>query len=156
MLIVKGDNTTNASTVVTRSWALPPLAVFPLRSSNCVSQCTSRAWDYEAWNELPISTIPLWCTLIWEARHQLRDAPESEEIPKVAERQELQTLVGNKRNKLWIWTAVNSFASWIFGPCDRWAQCCPLQVIVEFCQMLAIFLLSCLDERRTGLQITLA
>ena len=37
-----------------------------------------------------------------KAQHQLRDAPKSEEIPKVAERQKLQTLVGNKRNKLWI------------------------------------------------------
>jgi hypothetical protein len=121
--------------------ALPPLAVFPLRSSNCVSKCTSTAWDYEASNELPNSTIPLWCTLIPEARHQLGEAPESEKIPEVTELQELQTFGGNKRNKLWIETAVNSLASWNFCLGYRRPQCRHLQVVVESCQMLAMFVL---------------
>ncbi|MBD1825968.1 hypothetical protein NDI47_23985 [Microcoleus vaginatus GB1-A2] len=68
----------------------------------------------------------------------------------------MHTFVGNNRNKLWIWAAVNSFASWNFCLGDRRSQCCHLQVVVEFCQKLAMFLLSCLDERRTDLQITLA
>jgi len=120
---------------------LPPLAVFPLRSSNCVSKWTSTAWDYEASNELPRATIPLSCTLIPEAGHPLGDVPESEEIPEVTELQELQTCVGNKRNKLWIWTAVYSLASWNFCLGDRPPQCRHLQVVVESCQMLAMFLL---------------
>jgi len=69
------------------------------------------------------------------------DAPESEEIPEVTEINELQTFVGNKRNKLWIWTAVNSLASWNFCLGDRPPQCRHLQVVVESCQMLAMFLL---------------
>ncbi len=34
------------------------------------------------------------------------DAPKVSEIPEIAEIDELQTFVG-KKNKLWIWTAVN-------------------------------------------------
>ena len=32
------------------------------------------------------------------------DAPEGEEIPEVTEIDELQTFIGNKKNKVWVWT----------------------------------------------------
>ena len=58
------------------------------------------------------------------AGHQLNDTPESEEIPEVTDLDELQTFVGNKRHKLWIWTAVNHFQAgilaWVIG--DRSAE----------------------------------
>lgn len=42
-----------------------------------------------------------------EAGLEFTDAPEDEEIPESTELEELQTFVGNKRNKVWLWTAVN-------------------------------------------------
>ncbi len=67
------------------------------------------------------TTVSQW---IREAGHPLRDAPESEEIPEVTDLDELQTFVGNKRNKLWIWTAVNhkqaGILAWVIG--ERSAQ----------------------------------
>jgi IS1 family transposase len=61
---------------------------------------------------------------IREAGHQLPDAPEAEEIPEITDLDELQTFVGNKRNKLWIWTAVNhkqaGILAWVIG--DRSAE----------------------------------
>jgi insertion element IS1 protein InsB len=54
-----------------------------------------------------------------ETGHRLRDAPEAEEIPEVTDLDELQTFVGNKANKFWIWTAVNHFQAgilaWVMG-----------------------------------------
>jgi len=61
---------------------------------------------------------------IREVGHQLPDAPEAEEIPEVTDLDELQTFVGNKRNKRWIWTAVNhkqaGILAWVIG--DRSAE----------------------------------
>ncbi len=37
----------------------------------------------------------------------LADAPASHQIPEVTELDELQTFVGAKQNKVWLWTAVN-------------------------------------------------
>lgn len=62
--------------------------------------------------EIHHTTVMHW---IREAGHQMKDAPESEEIPEITDLDELQTFIGSKRNKLWIWTAVNSLASWNFG-----------------------------------------
>jgi len=66
-----------------------------------------------------------------DAGHQLRDAPESEEIPEVADLDELQTavllafksqeqaaanaFVGNERNKMWKWICSQSLAIWNSG-----------------------------------------
>lgn len=44
----------------------------------------------------------------------LTDAPESSEIPKVTQVDELETFVG-KKNKLWLWTAVNKAAAGVFA-----------------------------------------
>lgn len=50
---------------------------------------------------------------------KLPDAPEEGEIPQVTEIDELQTFVGNKKNKVWIWTVVNHWKPgillWING-----------------------------------------
>jgi len=56
---------------------------------------------------------------IRSAGHQLPDAPEAEEIPEISDLDELQTFVGSKCNKLWIWTAVNhkqaGILAWVIG-----------------------------------------
>ncbi|KAM3101273.1 IS1 family transposase [Phormidesmis sp. 146-12] len=50
---------------------------------------------------------------------QLPDAPQESEIPEVGELDELETYVGFKKNKVWIWTAVNHFRAgilaWVVG-----------------------------------------
>ena len=50
------------------------------------------------------TTVMHW---IKEAGLSLPDAPEESEIPEITEIDELQTFIGNKRNKIWIWTVVN-------------------------------------------------
>ncbi|MBW4489465.1 MAG: IS1 family transposase [Trichocoleus desertorum ATA4-8-CV12] len=66
--------------------------------------------------EIHHTTIMHW---IREAGHPLRDAPEAEEIPEITDLDELQTFVGHKRHKLWIWTAVNhkraGILAWVIG-----------------------------------------
>ena len=81
--------------------------------------------------EIHHTTVMHW---IREAGHQLPDAPASEEIPEVTDLDELQTFVGKKRNKLWIWTAVNhkqaGILAWVIG--DRSAETFkPLWLIVK-------------------------
>lgn len=67
------------------------------------------------------TTIMNW---VREAGIGLPDAPEENEIPEIAEIDELQTFVGKKRNKVWIWTVVNHWRagilSWTIG--DRSSQ----------------------------------
>ena len=67
------------------------------------------------------NTIINW---VKQAGLNLPDAPESDEIPEIAELDELQTFVGSKKNKIWLWTAVNHGASgilaWVLG--DRSAE----------------------------------
>ncbi len=50
---------------------------------------------------------------------QLPDAPELDEIPEVGELDELETFVSSKKNKIWLWTAVNHFSegilAWVLG-----------------------------------------
>jgi insertion element IS1 protein InsB len=61
---------------------------------------------------------------IKEAGLNLPDAPEESEIPEITEIDELQTFIGNKRNKIWIWTVVNHWKPgivlWTIG--DRSSQ----------------------------------
>jgi len=45
----------------------------------------------------------------------LPDAYEPETIPNVGELDELETFVGKKKNKIWIWTAVDHFRAVILG-----------------------------------------
>ena len=42
-----------------------------------------------------------------EKGEKLPDDPQAEEIPEITEIDELQTFVGCKKNKFWIWTVVN-------------------------------------------------
>ena len=42
-----------------------------------------------------------------EKGKKLADEPQDEEIPEITEIDELQTFVGCKKNKFWIWTVVN-------------------------------------------------
>ena len=47
------------------------------------------------------------------------DAPSIEDISEVAELDELETFVGKKKNKIWLWTAVTHFRqgilAWVLG-----------------------------------------
>jgi len=51
--------------------------------------------------------------------HKVLDAPESEEISEITELDELQTFIDNKRNKVWIGSAVNHWKAgilaWVVG-----------------------------------------
>jgi IS1 family transposase len=55
---------------------------------------------------------------------RLPDTPVQSNIPEVTELDELQTFVRSKKNKIWLWTAVNHFTSgilaWVLG--DRSAE----------------------------------
>src|SRR4028119_910512 len=54
-----------------------------------------------------------------EAGLNLKDVPEVDEEPEITDLDELQTFVGNKRHKVWIWTAVNhkqaGILAWVIG-----------------------------------------
>ena len=54
--------------------------------------------------EIDHTTIMRW---VEEAGESLPDEPQDEEIPEITEIDELQTFVGSKKNKFWIWTVVN-------------------------------------------------
>jgi len=124
MGIVETGNATSASNVVGNSSNPPALGVTRMKSNSCVSRCISTGWDCAASNELAGFTIPLSSTGFEKLDIHASDAPESEEIPEVTDLDELQTFVGNKRNKLWIGCAVNhkqaGILAWVIG--DRSAQ----------------------------------
>ncbi len=64
-------------------------------------------WDLEQLllvTEIDHTTIMRW---VEEAGELLPDEPQDSEIPEITEIDELQTFVGNKKNKFWIWTVVN-------------------------------------------------
>ena len=54
--------------------------------------------------EINHTTIINW---VEEAGESLSDEPQNSEIPEITEIDELQTFVGNKKNRFWIWTVVN-------------------------------------------------
>jgi IS1 family transposase len=57
-----------------------------------------------------------------EKGEKLADEPQDEEIPEITEIDELQTFVGCKKNKFWIWTVVNHWTQgillWTVGDCE--------------------------------------
>ena len=59
---------------------------------------------------------------IREAGESLCDEPQDEEISEITEIDELQTFVGSKKNKYWVWTVVNHKKSgiilWTIGDCE--------------------------------------
>ena len=67
------------------------------------------------------NTIINW---VRQAGITLPDAPDSDEIPESTELDELQTFVGSKKNKIWLWTAVShgipGILAWVLG--DRSAE----------------------------------
>jgi hypothetical protein len=62
------------------------------------------------------NTIINWVSV---AGLSLPNAPKSDEIPEITELDELQTFVGAKKNKVWLWTAVNKkvagILAWVVG-----------------------------------------
>ena len=54
--------------------------------------------------EIDHTTIINW---VEEAGESLSDEPQDDEIPEITEIDELQTFVGNRKNRFWIWTVVN-------------------------------------------------
>ena len=50
------------------------------------------------------ATIINW---VKEKGETLSDEPQDEELPEITEIDELQTFVGCKKNKFWVWTVVN-------------------------------------------------
>ena len=60
--------------------------------------------------EIHHTTIMNW---IEESGMELPDTPEEDEVPQITEIDELQTFVGKKKNKVWIWTVVNHWRAGI-------------------------------------------
>jgi len=58
------------------------------------------------------TTILNW---IAQAGERLPDSHDPKEIPQVGEFDELETFVGKKQNKIWIWTVVDHFQPGILG-----------------------------------------
>ena len=58
------------------------------------------------------TTVITWVKQVGEL---LPDAYNPEEIPQVGELDELQTFVGSKKKKVWIWTVVDHFKPGILG-----------------------------------------
>ena len=54
--------------------------------------------------EIDHATIINW---VEEKGKMLSDEPQEEELPEITEIDELQTFVGCKKNKFWVWTVVN-------------------------------------------------
>ncbi|MDZ8188424.1 MAG: IS1 family transposase [Nostoc sp. ChiSLP02] len=54
-----------------------------------------------------------------EMGNTLPNSPEYNEIPEITQVDELETFVGKKKNKIWLWTAVNKHVSgviaWVLG-----------------------------------------
>lgn len=71
--------------------------------------------------EIHHTTVMHW---IREVATTLPDAPQVEEIPEITQLDELQTFVGSKQNKYWLWSAVNHWQpgilAWVIG--DRSAE----------------------------------
>lgn len=71
-------------------------------------------------SEIHHTTIMHW---VREAGLKLPDAPEEDEISEITEIDELQTFVGTKKNKVWIWTVVNHWQPgiilWTIGDRSR-------------------------------------
>lgn len=58
------------------------------------------------------TTIIYW---IKQMGNQLSDFEHQETVPQVGELDELETFVGSKKNKIWLWTVVNHFKPGILG-----------------------------------------
>jgi insertion element IS1 protein InsB len=58
------------------------------------------------------TTVITWIKAVGE---HLPDAYDPDEIPQGGELDELQTFVGSKKNKIWLWTAVDHFCKGILG-----------------------------------------
>ena len=72
-------------------------------------------------SEIHHTTIMHW---VRESASTITNAPQVEEIPEITELDELQTFVGSKQNKYWLWSAVNHWQpgilAWVIG--DRSAE----------------------------------
>ena len=73
-------------------------------SSRLAAAARTRCGAIARVTEIDHTTIINW---VEEAGESLSDELQDEEIPEITEIDELQTFVGNKNNKLWIWTVVN-------------------------------------------------
>ncbi len=79
-----------------------------LKLNSCASKCIWTAWDargIERVTEMHHTTIIDW---VREAETQLPEDEEADPI-KVAELDELQTFFVSKKQKVWIWTALNHY-----------------------------------------------
>ncbi len=54
-----------------------------------------------------------------EVGNTLADTPECEEIPEITQVDELESFIGKKKHKIWLWTAVNKHTpgviAWVLG-----------------------------------------
>lgn len=75
----------------------------------CISKCLLMAWvseGIERVSDIHHTTVINW---VKQSGKNLPEVYNPEEIPEVGERDELQTFVSSKTNKISIWTVVNHF-----------------------------------------------
>lgn len=80
------------------------------------------------------TTVMHW---IREAGQGIADAPQSDEIPEITDLDELQTFVGNKRQKIWKWSCCQSLGLRYLGLGSGRPECGNVQTPVVDSQMLA-------------------
>jgi len=96
---------------------------YPWRYSDDVKQLCIKMYlngmglrGIERVTDIHHTTVMNW---VREAGLRLPDTPELEEEPEITDLDELQTFVGNKRHKIWLWTAVNHWQpgiiAWTIG-----------------------------------------
>ena len=107
MATVAVSSVINVAYVVVRQVESPIPKSYPLEVKQlCLKMYLNRMGlrGIERVTEIHHTTIMNW---IEEAGMELPNTPEEEEIPEITEIDELQTFIGNKKNKVWIWTVVN-------------------------------------------------
>lgn len=119
MVIAVSDSATSASNARVNSLNPTAPGATRMRLNNCASRCTSMAWGCVALNELPKFITPLLCVGFKLLGINCQTLPKERRFQRLAIADELQTFVGKKANKLWIWTAVNhkqaGILAWVVG-----------------------------------------
>jgi len=84
------------------------------------------------------NTVINWVRLVSLA---LPNAPEPEEIPEITELDELETFVGIKKPKIWLWTAMNHWQPGILAQAYWFENCRHVPTAMANCSLLGEFFL---------------
>ena len=107
MVFVEESNHSGAKAVVAQYVENPISRAYPTAVKQLCLKMYLNGMGFRAIarvTDIDHTTIINW---VEKAGESLSDEPQDEEIPEITEIDELQTFVGNKNNKFWIWTVVN-------------------------------------------------